>query len=613
MARTASDPPKADAEDARAEQAPEKTGSKSGDGADAPERDDSGNGVRPVRLAGEGAPDSGGGVPAGAGTAAADIPEHSRQVAKGSFWSLAGNVFFKLVSFLYAILVARAAAQDDVGLFNLSLSIVTIVMVFSDLGLVSSLQRFVPYYEGKGEKGKILSLLRTAYAIVVVAGVLFMAFLWLSADSIGAAYQSPGLPAAIRMLVPFILFGGVFRLHYTYMQGRTDMRSMQMVQNSQNALKLALTAAFFYAYGASVLSMSAAFVISHVIAIALSIPYMRKDTEGLGGTAFLSRGEMVREILPFGAMLSILNSFATAIASADRVLLGYLIPPAEALRTVAIYSYASALSVVLIVLPAAIEATFLPVISRLVGKGDISLIRSATDTAQRWTLLVTMPLAIVMIVFSGDIIGVLFGDAYRPGALAMSIITFAYLVRCYASVLANTLAAMRLIGLELRIYLATAAVNVALNILLIPPLGMEGSALAIVASFALMLVLFHHYSRKIFGFSFKGEVFRITAAGAVAFVVILALSSFFSSFVSSLPQFGPASLAPYSSKIIYLAYLALLMGLTGAVFGASCLALRCLHPEDVAILDKALRKARVPRPLSSLAVRTAEMGLGTRK
>ncbi len=549
----------------------------------------------------------------GEGGDGADIPEHSKQVARGSLWSLAGSAFFKLVSFFYAILVARAAAQDDVGLFNLSLSIVTIVMVFSDLGLVSSLLRFVPYYEGKGEKGKISALLRSAYVIVVAAGLLFMALLWLSADYLGAAYQSPRLPDAVRMLVPFIFFGGIFRLHYTYMQGRTDIRSMQMIQNSQNTLKLVLTAILFYVYSPSVLMMAAGFIISHIIAIALSIPYVRKDSEGLPPASSITLGEMVREVLPFGAMLSVLNGFTTAIASADRVLLGYLSAPAEALRTVAIYSYASALSVVLITLPAAIEAIFLPVISRLVGKGDPSLIRSATETAQRWTLLVTMPLAIVMIVFSSDIIGVLFGDAYRPGALAMSIITFAYLVRCYASVLANTLAAMRLVGLELRIYLVIAAANVALNILLIPPLGMEGSAIATVASFALMLALFHHYSKKIFGFGFKPEIYRITAAGAVAFVAIFALSSFLSSFVADLPHVGAGDVAAYSSKVIYLSYLTILMGLTGVIFGASCLALHCLHGEDVTLLRKALQKARLPPGLIRLAVGMAESGVGGRK
>ncbi len=585
---------------ARAAQNPKKTKPKSRGAGDA-RGSDVGGGVRPIRV------DDPGPGPA------ADIPEHSKTVARGSFWSLAGGVFFKLVSFFYAILVARAAAQDDVGLFNLTLSIVTIAMVFSDLGLISSLQRFVPYYEGRGEKGKIRSLLRSAYWIVLAGGVLFTAALWLASDTLGSVYQSPRLPDAVRLFSTFIIIGGIFRLHYTYMQGRTDIRSMQAVQNMQNLLKLLLTAVLFYFFGPTVPAMVAGFVLSHVIAIAASAPYMRKDSADLPRASMLPSGELLREVLPLGIMLSVLNTFVIAISSADRILLGYLTEPSAALRTVAIYSYAATLSVVLITLPAAIEAIFLPVISRLVGKDDLSAIRSATDTAQRWTLLLSMPLAIVMMVFSGDIIATLFGAAYRPGALAMSIITFAYLLRCYASGLANVLAAMRLVGLELKVYLLVAAVNVGLNIMLIPRFGMEGSAAATVAGFAVMLAAFGYYSKKAFGFSFKPEIYKITAAGLFAFTAILLLSSFLSGFASSLPSFGGGELAAYSSKVVYLAYLCLLMALSGAIFGASCILLRCLHPEDVSLLDKVLLKARVPPGMAGIVVRAASLGLNRGK
>lgn len=592
MARTASEAPKAEAKNAPTTQIPHKTKTKS--------RSDD-------RADADGFSGGDGGVVA---SASADIPEHSKAVARGSFWSLAGGVFFKLVSFFYAILVARAAAQDDVGLFNLTLSIVTLAMVFSDLGLISSLQRFVPYYEGRGEKGKIRSLLRSAYYVVAGGGVLFTAALWLSSDALGAAYQSERLPDAIRLFSSFIIIGGIFRLHYTYMQGRTDIRSMQAVQNMQNLLKLVLTALLFYAFGPTVQAMVAGFVLSHVIAIAASAPYMRKDSADLPSASALPSGELLREVLPLGVMLSVLNTFVIAISSADRILLGYLTEPSSALRTVAVYSYAATLSVVLITLPAAIEAIFLPVISKLVGRDDRPAIRSATDTAQRWTLLLTMPLAIVMMVFSGDIIATLFGEAYRPGALAMSIITFAYLLRCYASVLSNALAAMRLVGLELRVYLLVAAVNVALNLLLIPRFGMEGSAAATAASFAVLLAAFAHYSGKAFGFRFRPEIYKITAAGAVAFLAILLLSSALSGFAASLPSPGGAGeLAAYSSKVIYLAYLCALMALTAAVFGASCILLRCLHPEDVSLLDKVLRKARVPPGMIGIVVGAASLGV----
>ncbi|MBI5046934.1 oligosaccharide flippase family protein, partial [Candidatus Micrarchaeota archaeon] len=110
-----------------------------------------------------------------------EISEHSKEVAKGSFWSIFGSIVFKLISFLYVILLARAASQEDVGIFYLSLGIVTIVSFVSDLGLPSALIRYVPYYEGKKELGKINQLLKMSYVGVTVVGAVITIILWVGA------------------------------------------------------------------------------------------------------------------------------------------------------------------------------------------------------------------------------------------------------------------------------------------------------------------------------------------------------------------------------------------------------------------------------------------------
>ena len=543
-----------------------------------------------------------------------DLPDHTKEVARGSFWSFAGNMLFKLVSFFYTILVARAASQDDIGLFNLSLGIIGIVMVFSDLGIPSSLQRFIPFYDGRGEKGKIRGLFGSTYAIVVASSALSMAIVWLFSGALGSLYHNPRLPDSLMMILAYILVGNLFKMHTIFLQGRMDIRSMQLIQNVQNFLKLVLSAALFYAYGASVLTMTAGYVISFGIALLVSLPFLRRSMAGLPrGSERVSGSELLQDILPLGFMLSVLNSFYILLTSADRVLLGYMTPPETALKVVAIYSYAATLSIVLTTLPAAIESIFLPVISKLIGKGDMGKVREATDTGMRWMLFVTIPFAIVMGVFSGDILSVLYGEAYRPGALAMSLITLAFLVRCYSALLAQTIAAMRLVGLELKIYVIVAAVNVALNILLIPFLGMEGSALAMVASFIVLAALFFHYAKTTFGYSPKRELLKITLAGLAAGFVVLVLSSALSSFVAHLPAFGSGDLAAYSSKVVYLAYLGALMSLAGVLFALSCLALRCVHGEDISLLRGVLRKARVPQGLSDFAVRVALSGVQDRK
>ncbi|MEW6722655.1 MAG: oligosaccharide flippase family protein [Candidatus Micrarchaeota archaeon] len=533
--------------------------------------------------------------------------DFSGKVAKGSLWGFAGNFGSKLLSFVYLILLARAATQEDIGLFYLSYSMVGILMVASELGLPSSLQRYIPFYDAKGERGKAAALLRASYLIVCASSVLFMAALFAGADGIAAAYQNPGLAPALRLIVPFIIVGSLFRVHAFFLQGSADMRGMQTMMGAQNALKLGLTALLLWLSVPGLLAISAAFTLSHLLALIVWTPLVMKDARALGKPVSLASGEVLREIIPFGVMLSVLASFATILASADKLVLGYLSVPEGASELVAIYTIGSSLAIMLTLIPYSIELIFLPVISRLVGKGDMKGVRSLTAAAQGWSLLLTLPAAIALMVFSGDVLGALYGESYRSGGAAMTILALAFAIKTYSHILSVTLAAMRLVRLEIAVYAVSAALNVGLGIALVPLYGMEGAAAATLASMALMAALFAFYSKKSFGFTFPARVWRISAAGAITLAAAYAAHGPLSSLLLSAPA-GADALAEYAGKFAYLAFFAIVCLAILALFGVLCITLRCLRREDADLLGRALRKAGAPPLLSNLALKAALLG-----
>ncbi|MFN7991569.1 MAG: flippase [Candidatus Micrarchaeia archaeon] len=532
-----------------------------------------------------------------------ELSHHSKEVAKGSFWSFLGNAFYKLISFFYVVLLARAASQDDVGLFFLSFSIVGIIMMFSDFGLPNSLQRFVPFFEGRDERGKILSLLNANYLIVTVAGIIFTAALFSQADNIGLIYKNQQLPDAIRILSPLILFGSIFKIHIMYLQGRAAVREMQFMQNMQNFLKLALTAGLFYLFGPSAVTIAAGLVLSNLVLLPLSQAYVNRSSAGLEAKSVSLSDEELRDLLPFGFLLSVINSIAVIIVSYDKILLGYLAPPETASQLVAIYSIATTLSLVLTMFPYSIEVIFFPTISRLVGKNDFQQIREATDTAQRWSLMVTIPIAVAMILASEELLVLIYGPAYRAGALAMSITTLGFMIRAFSSALSITLAAMRKLKLEFVTYLIVALSNLLFGLLLIPSYGMEGAAAASVIGFCLMLLLFAYYSHKAFGFSFKPGILKLALCGLLAFTLVLIVKT---GVQDAFPGTGGGADAARAPALLSLS---IVSGLSLAAFCAFVIAARCLHKEDVALLGTVLRKARLPQPLSQAILKTASLGV----
>ncbi|MDD5172183.1 MAG: flippase [Candidatus ainarchaeum sp.] len=543
-----------------------------------------------------------------------EIPQYSKEVARGSFWSLLGNIAFKLVSFLYVILIARAASQDDIGLFYLALSVVSIISIFSDIGLAGSLTRYIPYFEGRNEKGKIRDLLNISYIVSSIAAVVLMALLWWQADAIGEAYHNPLLAEAIRMLVSYLFLVNLLRLGTSALQGFADIRSMQYVNNMQNGFKLILTAAFFYLYGASVLTLSAAFIISHIPAVIMAIISTGRKTASFpsGGGTSISTHQLFGEIVPFGIMLNIVTLFWSMTAYADRLLLGYFIDPSLSTETVAVYSIAITMATVLMLFPGSVANIFLPVMSRLAGKNEPVHMRAILETSQRWSLLITLPMGLVMIIFASDMLGIFYGQAYAGGALTMAILTFGFLIQALSYVLLFALAALRLVKLELKLAFIVTMVNVILNALLIPIYGMEGSAMASVASCVVMTILLVHYGNKLFSFSFPAEIYKLVLAAIITFAIVFFMKPYASAVIPLLPM-DVGSLQPYINKIIYLVYLGILGAISTAIFIVFAIILKCFRNEDVLLMKKALHRAKMPPQLISVATAIASFGVGVRK
>ncbi|MDD5339642.1 MAG: flippase [Candidatus ainarchaeum sp.] len=546
---------------------------------------------------------------------AEDVSAHSKEVARGSFWSLFGGLFYKFISFLYVVIIARMASQDDIGLFYLSLAVVTTFIVISDLGLPASLIRYTPYYEGRGEHGKVRALLKYAYLTVTLLSVLFVGAIWLCADTLGSMYQNPLLPGALRIVSLFLLLNNIFRINYSFLNGLSDIKQMQFLLNMDNLLKFVLTIAFFFFFGASFMTIAMPFLITHLLVVLVGFLLVSRKERSLpvGKEAMPSFHFVLTEVVPFGLMLTAIYSLNLLLVSSDRILLGYLAPPSQATQLIAVYSISTTLATVLVMFPAAIGSVFLPVMSRLAGKDDTDQMRSTMDTAQRWLLFIILPVTVVMISLPSELLGAFYGQAYQAGWLVMFIFTLGIMMNGFAYLVSMALAALRQVGLELRISAAAAVANVILCILLIPGFGMEGAALASLLSFTLLLLLYRHYGRVLYGFKFPAETLKLLAAAAAAFIVMALLKAHAFSALGIFWQPSDSVQFSIADKAVYLSFLALLAAFVAGVFFLLALLMKCLRREDVSLLGKILRRAMVPPPLAALALRIASYGVAAPK
>jgi O-antigen/teichoic acid export membrane protein len=118
-----------------------------------------------------------------------------------------------------------------------------------------------------------------------------------------------------------------------------------------------------------------------------------------------------------------------------------------------------------------------PRISALLAHRDLGAVNTVYRASTCWLVLITWPLYLLFAVFSTYVLAV-FGGGYAVGAPVMVLLALAMLVATGCGLVDSVLAMAGRTSWNLGNALLALAVNVALNLLLIPPLGILGAALA---------------------------------------------------------------------------------------------------------------------------------------
>jgi len=536
------------------------------------------------------------------------------EIARGTFWGLIGSGIFKIISFLNIIYVARMVTQNDVGLFYLAISIVGLFGAWKTFGLPAALVRYIPYFESKRQGGKAKDLLRYTIIVNVISGIFLSIALWMVADAVGAIYNNPGLPEALRLIAIYVFLDNLFSTATSYLQSRSDIQACQTVSNAQALSKFGSNIVFFSVFGANLPSLCASFVLSYVLSLFVSVWLIAKKPHPIsenGGSLTIT--ELVRDIVPFGAMLTIIGIIWALISYADRVLLGYFAPPGQADALVAIYSLAVTLALNVMVFPGTVGNIFLPEISKLAGKNDLVGIRRAMATAQRWVLFITIPFAVVMIAFAKEMLSTFYGAEYSSGWIAMSFFCVGMAFSSFVLVISLALAGVRMVSLELKIAFVTFVVNILLCVMLIPSFGMNGAAAASMVSFAVYAILLIYYGWKVLKFRIPIEAYKLFAAGVITCALVFAFKPVFEIATAVLPVFAIPGIQPYISKVEYLLLLGVASSAAFVVFGTISLLAHCFEHEDIDVMRKAAKRIGMPQPLLSLAERIMILGVSKQK
>ncbi len=405
------------------------------------------------------------------GTAGDAGAARGRQIASNIAVQFGARAITMSLAIVTVSLTARTLDRAGYGVWNGASSYVALFGVLTDLGFsIAAMQRMAAEPEREAEWLGALVGVRIAVSVAVFA---------LCAGSIPLLLGNADHTrlVALVMAVTTLTSGGMAML--TVFQSRLRSGLVLSFTVLQSVLWLAAVAALAATH-ASVI----AFAVANTVVVAISGALQVRLTARFARIAWRAGlplwAPLVRRAVPLG----IASVLITIYFQLDSVLLLELAGPAEAGIYGAAYGFLGPLTF----LPAAVMSSFFPVLSAVL-RADPARARRLVQACADLMGVVGLPILAGSIALAGPLVHLIFGPAFARSAGVLPILMIAFVSICFGS-LAGFLAPLLELQWRLALYSGIgAAMNVGLNLLLIPRYRVYGSAWATVATEVLTMVL----------------------------------------------------------------------------------------------------------------------------
>lgn len=373
-----------------------------------------------------------------------------------------------VIGLAVGIVVARSLGTANFGALSYAISFVLLFNTLWQLGLSGIVVREL--VRAPGNRDEILGsvfLLRLSGAVLGLLSLVIAAVVVAPPDD------------ATRLAIVVL---GVGTLLYAF-EGidfwfQSEVQSRRVVAARLAALAISAVASIVLALGgAGVVLLAAAASIEYIVTgVGYVVAYARA---GLSVRTWRPTRARSMALLAMSWPLIISGLFNSINLRVDQILLGNLTDR----ETVGTYAAAARLSEVWYFVPIAIAASLAPALLQA-RERNREQYRRRMQQAYDLMVLVSLPLAVFVALFSGLIIALLYGPAYADSAPILALHIWAGPFVFMGAILSKWLIAEDLLRFSIIRHGLGAAVNVVLNFLLIPPLGGFGSALATLVSYA---------------------------------------------------------------------------------------------------------------------------------
>lgn len=475
-------------------------------------------------------------MPSRSSSAVADAAAPARLMLRNVGYNLAGRIWlFALTVAATPILVHGLGAQ----LFALYSLVGALAGYFAvlDFGFGIATIKFVAEYRGRRDDeaiGRMIGSAITAFlalgilgALVLVAGASFLVERVLDVP--------PEMRSVARTAVGVTALGFIVTMPLSVLNAIPMALQRMDIVNRRNALfgtVLAVGTVVLIKSGHGIVAVIGYGVIVNAVAAVSFAVTTKRLLPGISLRPRLHPAAL-RTLGGFGAMKFINQVATNTVYHLDKLLIAVLAP----LAAVTPYVIALTLAQRLSLLVGNVAGAFLPAASEAHGGADHAGFKDLYLRGTKLVGLLVFPLGMLLIVFADPIllhwVG---GEVARDSAGLLRLLAVAYVVNALSTMPAVACDSLSRPGVTTAFSVGSAALNVALAVILIPHFGAAGAGLAILVNSVLLVPVFLAYvHRRVLRVSLAELARRSLARPAAATLLLVPVALILRAWATTLP------------------------------------------------------------------------------
>ncbi len=417
-------------------------------------------------------------------------------VLKGSLSTAITLFFVQGLRFISGILIGRYYGAEASGRLTLIVTVMGIFAIFINFGVKEALQKLIPELREKYNFKTAYSIFLKGNQLIILFSIIAAVILYTISPWLADYWNEPDMLWLFRISGLFLPFFVLGELNYFSLRAALKVHTANMSLILPTIIRLVvlfiITFFFFHTYNPIYLHWTTLCILPWLFSLIPIYKYFHKPASNEDKLLTTQHKEILTIAFPM-----LMTYLAFAINNSADVFI--LKSNGVGTDLVGIYKTCTNISMLAATLLVALNTTVQPKITQLYTQNNLAEVQRIAVKSSKLIFLLSLPVFVVLIFFSKQVMW-LYGVEFMKGASCLAILAVGQVINTLCGPVAQLLNATGYHKQFRNISFFGVAVNIIVNLFLIPRYGIVGAAIANAASMILWNIIGTIYIKKTFGF-----------------------------------------------------------------------------------------------------------------